>query len=40
MQVAAGNKLPLTQDEIKRTGHAIEARIYAENPEKYTCGTE
>jgi acetyl/propionyl-CoA carboxylase alpha subunit len=32
-RVAAGEKLPLTQDEIKLSGHAIEARLYAENPE-------
>ena len=31
--VAAGNKLPLTQPEITLTGHAIEARLYAENPD-------
>jgi len=38
IMVAEGRKLPLTQDEvedrIKRRGHAIEARIYAENPDK------
>ncbi|KAI0125377.1 carbamoyl-phosphate synthase subunit L [Xylariales sp. AK1849] len=37
-RVAAGEKLPLTQqeirDRIKERGAAIEARIYAENPEK------
>lgn len=27
-----GEPLPLTQDEIKKRGHAFEARIYAENP--------
>ena len=31
MRVAAGEKLPLKQDEIKLRGHAIEARIYAED---------
>ncbi|OXE35556.1 MAG: methylcrotonoyl-CoA carboxylase [Phenylobacterium zucineum] len=31
-RVAAGERLPLTQDEIKLSGHAIEARLYAENP--------
>ena len=30
--VAAGNKLRLNQDDIKQTGHAIESRIYAEDP--------
>jgi acetyl-CoA carboxylase biotin carboxylase subunit len=33
--VAAGEKLPFTQEEIKREGHAIEARIYAEDPETF-----
>ena len=32
LRVAAGEKLPLTQHEVRQTGHAIEARIYAENP--------
>jgi acetyl/propionyl-CoA carboxylase alpha subunit len=32
-RVAAGGKLPLTQEEISFTGHAIEARLYAEHPE-------
>jgi 3-methylcrotonyl-CoA carboxylase alpha subunit len=31
-QVAAGEKLPLTQQEIAFAGHAIEARVYAEDP--------
>ncbi|ORY31228.1 putative methylcrotonoyl-coenzyme A carboxylase 1 [Naematelia encephala] len=31
--VAAGNPLPLTQDEVPCIGHAFEARIYAERPE-------
>jgi acetyl/propionyl-CoA carboxylase alpha subunit len=30
--IAAGNKLSLVQDEIKQNGHAIECRIYAEDP--------
>ncbi|KAJ6443833.1 3-methylcrotonyl-CoA carboxylase subunit alpha [Purpureocillium lavendulum] len=37
-RVAAGEPLPLTQDQVeermRRSGAAIEARIYAENPEK------
>ena len=33
LRIAAGEKLHLTQDEVRQTGHAIEARIYAENPE-------
>jgi 3-methylcrotonyl-CoA carboxylase alpha subunit len=34
LRVAFGEKLPLTQDQIKLDGHAIEARVYAENPAK------
>jgi len=34
LQVAAGQPLPLRQDELKIHGHAIEARIYAEDPDK------
>ena len=34
LRVAAGEKLPVTQDQIKLNGHAIEARVYAENPAK------
>ena len=30
--VAAGNKLRLKQEDLKQTGHAIECRIYAEDP--------
>ncbi|MBT5419540.1 MAG: acetyl-CoA carboxylase biotin carboxylase subunit [Candidatus Cloacimonetes bacterium] len=30
--VAAGNKLRLKQEDLKQTGHAIECRIYAEEP--------
>ena len=30
--VAAGNKLSLEQKEIKQDGHAIECRVYAEDP--------
>ena len=32
--VAAGNEIPLKQEEIPMRGHAFEARIYAENPYK------
>ncbi|XP_076472864.1 methylcrotonoyl-CoA carboxylase subunit alpha, mitochondrial-like [Babylonia areolata] len=32
IRVAGGEKLPLTQEEIKVRGHAFEARIYAEDP--------
>jgi 3-methylcrotonyl-CoA carboxylase alpha subunit len=34
LHVAFGEKLPLSQDQIKLNGHAIEARVYAENPHK------
>jgi 3-methylcrotonyl-CoA carboxylase alpha subunit len=34
LRVAFGEPLPLTQDQIKLNGHAIEARVYAENPAK------
>jgi len=34
LRVAAGQPLPLTQDELLIDGHAIEARICAENPDK------
>jgi acetyl-CoA carboxylase biotin carboxylase subunit len=30
LRVAAGEPLPLAQDQIKLTGHAVEARLYAE----------
>ncbi|MBP8146264.1 MAG: biotin/lipoyl-binding protein, partial [Inhella sp.] len=33
LRVAAGEPLPLRQHELRRCGHAIEARICAENPE-------
>ena len=34
LRVASGEKLPLTQDQITLNGHAIEARVYAENPHR------
>jgi 3-methylcrotonyl-CoA carboxylase alpha subunit len=34
LRVAFGEKLPLKQDEIRLNGHAIEARVYAENPHR------
>ena len=33
LRVASGEKLPLAQDQLKINGHAIEARICAENPD-------
>ena len=32
IQVARGEKLPLTQDDLRIDGHAIELRVYAEDP--------
>ncbi|KAG0057775.1 Methylcrotonoyl-CoA carboxylase subunit alpha, mitochondrial [Gryganskiella cystojenkinii] len=32
LEVAAGNRLPQLQEELKKDGWAFEARIYAENP--------
>lgn len=34
LKVASGDSLPLTQKEITRKGHALEARVCAENPIK------
>jgi len=34
LRVASGEKLPKTQDELMISGHAIEARLYAEDPAK------
>ncbi len=33
LRVAAGEELPLTQDQVQINGHAFEARIYAEDPD-------
>jgi 3-methylcrotonyl-CoA carboxylase alpha subunit len=33
-RIAAGEKLPLTQDKVPLQGHAVEARLYAEDPER------
>ncbi|KVK89335.1 3-methylcrotonyl-CoA carboxylase [Burkholderia cepacia] len=32
LRVASGEPLPLRQDELRVQGHALEARLYAENP--------
>ena len=33
-RIAAGETLPLKQDQVRLTGHAVEARLYAEDPER------
>ena len=33
IRIAAGERLPFTQNEVKIRGHAIECRIYAEDPD-------
>ncbi|HVO61065.1 MAG TPA: acetyl-CoA carboxylase biotin carboxylase subunit [Terriglobales bacterium] len=33
IRIAAGEKLPFTQDDIKIRGHAMECRVYAEDPD-------
>jgi acetyl-CoA carboxylase, biotin carboxylase subunit len=35
LRIAAGEKLSLSQGEIRRKGHALEFRIYAEDPVKF-----
>jgi len=34
LRVADGEPLPLVQEQITRRGHAVEARLYAEDPER------
>ena len=34
LRIAAGEGLPLKQDDIKESGHAFESRLYAENPDQ------
>jgi 3-methylcrotonyl-CoA carboxylase alpha subunit len=34
LRVAAGEPLPLRQEQVRIDGHALEARIYAEDPDK------
>ena len=33
IRIAAGEKIPFTQDDVRMRGHAIECRIYAEDPD-------
>jgi acetyl-CoA carboxylase biotin carboxylase subunit len=33
IRIAAGERLPFTQDEVRIRGHAIECRVYAEDPD-------
>src|SRR5436853_4739631 len=33
IRIAAGEKLPFQQDDIRLRGHAMECRIYAEDPD-------
>jgi 3-methylcrotonyl-CoA carboxylase alpha subunit len=33
IEVASGNPLPWTQDDLRQRGHAIEMRVYAEDPD-------
>ncbi len=35
MQLAAGKGLPITQDDVKISGHSIEIRVNAEHPETF-----
>ncbi len=34
IRIAAGEKLSLRQEDVKQTGHAIECRVYAEDPDR------
>ncbi|MCD5347501.1 biotin carboxylase N-terminal domain-containing protein [Agromyces sp. S2-1-8] len=34
LRIAAGQPLAVRQDDVRLTGHAIEARVYAESPER------
>ena len=34
LRIAAGEPLAIAQDDVRLDGHAIEARVYAESPER------
>jgi len=34
LRIASGERLPLAQEEVRQRGHAIEARIYSEDPRR------
>src|SRR5680860_881637 len=34
VRIAGGEALTVTQSDVHLTGHAVEARVYAENPER------
>ena len=36
-RVAAGEPLPARQEDIRLDGHAVEARLYAEDPSAASC---
>ena len=36
IRIAAGEPLPFPQDDVQFSGHAIECRVNAENPETFT----
>ena len=38
LKIASGQKLPKTQDQLKINGHALEARIYSEDPFTFLPG--
>ncbi len=39
LKVAAGEALPITQEDVSVTGHAIEIRVYPEDPETFMPDT-